>query len=69
MTRNYRLRLSRDGSVVYSGTISSLRREKDDVREVKAGLECGMTLKDYNDIKDEDQLEFFNIKLVKRTLS
>jgi translation initiation factor IF-2 len=62
------LRLSRDGRVVYTGTIASLRREKDDAKEVKAGFECGLTLKDYNDIKEGDQLEIFAVKLVKRTL-
>jgi len=62
------VRLSRDGRVVYTGALSSLRREKDDVREVKGGFECGMVLKDFNDIKEGDQLEFFTVKLVKRTL-
>ncbi|MBI5850208.1 MAG: translation initiation factor IF-2 [Planctomycetes bacterium] len=62
------VRLSRDGRVVYTGALASLRREKDDVREVKGGFECGMVLKDFNDIKEGDQLEFFTVKLVKRTL-
>ncbi|MCA8941605.1 MAG: translation initiation factor IF-2, partial [Planctomycetes bacterium] len=69
VTRNSHVRLSRDGKVVHRGTVSSLRREKDDVREVKSGYECGLTIKDFNDIKVGDQLEFFDIKYVKRTLS
>ncbi len=66
--RSATLRLSRDGRVVHTGSLASLRREKDDAREVKAGFECGMLIKDYNDIKEGDQLEFFTVKLVKRTL-
>lgn len=66
--RGANLRLSRDGRVVYTGSIASLRREKDDAKEVKAGFECGLTLKDFNDIKEGDQLEIFAVKLVKRTL-
>ncbi|MGA1608281.1 MAG: translation initiation factor IF-2, partial [Planctomycetota bacterium] len=66
--RGAAVRLSRDGRVVYTGTIASLRREKDDAKEVKAGFECGLTLKDFNDIKELDQLEVYAVKLVKRTL-
>ncbi|MEO0478672.1 MAG: translation initiation factor IF-2 [Planctomycetota bacterium] len=66
--RNARCRLSRDGAVIYQGTIASLRREKDDAKEVRGGFECGLTLKDYNDIKEGDILECFDVKLVKRTL-
>jgi len=54
--------------VVYSGEIESVRRMKDDVREVKEGFECGIKLKNYSDIKEGDQLEFFEIKEVARTL-
>lgn len=61
-------RLSRDGSVVWSGKIGSLRRLEEDVRDVKAGFECGMTLDGFQDIKPGDQLEFVQIELVKRTL-
>ena len=63
-----RFRLLRDNVVVYTGEIESLKRMKDDVREVKEGFECGMKLKNYNDIKEGDQLEFFEIKEVARTL-
>ena len=49
-------------------SIESLKRLKDDVREVKEGFECGIKLKNYNDIKEGDQLEFFEVKEVARTL-
>ena len=61
-------RLLRDNVVVYTGEIESLKRLKDDVREVKEGFECGIKLKNYNDIKEGDQLEFFEIKEIARTL-
>ncbi len=66
--RSASFRLSRDGRVVHTGSLLSLRREKDDVKDVKAGFECGMLLKDFNDIKEGDQLEFYTVKLVKRFL-
>jgi translation initiation factor IF-2 len=66
--RNSSARLSRDGVVVWSGKIASLRRVEEDVREVKAGFECGMTLDGFQDIKAGDQLEFVQVELVKRTL-
>ncbi|WP_353093002.1 translation initiation factor IF-2, partial [Methylibium sp.] len=66
--RNARFRLLRENVVVYSGEIESVRRMKDDVREVKEGFECGIKLKNYNDIKEGDQLEVFEIKEVARTL-
>ncbi|XHS77339.1 translation initiation factor IF-2 [Burkholderiaceae bacterium UC74_6] len=66
--RNARFRLLRDNVVVYTGEVESVRREKDDVKEVKEGFECGIKLKNYNDIKEGDQLEFFEIKEVARTL-
>ncbi len=66
--RGARFRLLRDNIVVHSGEIESVRRLKDDVREVAAGFECGIKLKNYNDIKEGDQLEFFEVKEVARTL-
>ncbi|MGD9832158.1 MAG: translation initiation factor IF-2 [Piscinibacter sp.] len=66
--RGSRFRLLRDNVVVYTGEVESVRRLKDDVREVKEGFECGIKLKNYNDIKEGDQLEFFEIKEVARTL-
>jgi translation initiation factor IF-2 len=66
--RGSKLRLLRDNVVVFTGELDSLRRMKDDAREVKEGFECGLTIKNYNDIKEGDQLEFFEIKEVARTL-
>jgi len=68
VTRNARFRLLRDNVVVYTGEIESLKRMKDDVREVKEGFECGIKLKNYNDIREGDQLEVFEVKEVARTL-
>jgi len=66
--RNARFRLLRNNVVVYTGEVDSVRRLKDDVREVKEGFECGIKLKNYNDIAEGDQLEFFEVKEVARTL-
>jgi len=68
VTRNAHFRLLRDNIVIYTGELESLKRMKDDVREVKEGFECGIKLKNYNDIKELDQLEFFEIKEIARTL-
>lgn len=68
VTRSSRFRLLRDNVVIYTGELESLKRLKDDVREVKEGFECGIKLKNYNDIKEGDQLEFFEIKEIARTL-
>ena len=66
--RGARFRLLRENVVIYTGEVESVRRMKDDVREVAAGFECGIKLKNYNDIKEGDQLEFFEVKEVARTL-
>ena len=66
--RGARFRLLRENVVVYTGEIESVRRLKDDVREVATGFECGIKLKNYNEIKEGDQLEFFEVKEVARTL-
>jgi translation initiation factor IF-2 len=68
VTRGSHFRLLRENVVIYTGELESLKRMKDDVREVKEGFECGIKLKNYNDIKEGDQLEFFEIKEVARTL-
>lgn len=68
VNRSAHFRLLRDNVVVYTGEIDSLKRMKDDVREVREGFECGIKLKNYNDIKEGDQLEFFEIKEIARTL-
>ncbi len=66
--RGARFRLLRNNVVVYTGEVESVRRMKDDVREVAAGFECGIKLKNYNDISEGDQLEIFEVKEVARTL-
>lgn len=66
--RNNRVRLIRDGIVVYTGEILALKRFKDDVSEVKFGYECGLSLKGYNDIQMGDTIEAFEEKEVKRKL-
>jgi translation initiation factor IF-2 len=68
VSRNAHFRLLRDNVVIYTGELDSLKRMKDDVREVKEGFECGIKLKNYNDIKEGDQLEFFEVKEIARTL-
>ncbi len=68
ISRNAKVRLIRDGVVVYEGGISSLKRFKDDVREVAAGYECGIGLTDFNDIKEGDIIEAYELKEVPRTL-
>lgn len=66
--RGARIRLLRDNVVIHEGELSSLKRFKEDVREVKSGFECGLSLKDYNDIKVGDQLEAFEVVEVARSL-
>ena len=66
--RNNKIRLIRDGIVVYTGKIKQLKRFKDDVNEVKNGYECGLTIADFNDIKVGDVIESFEIKEIKRKL-
>jgi translation initiation factor IF-2 len=68
VTRNCKFRLLRDNVVVYTGEVESVKRLKDDVREVKEGFECGIKLRNYNDVKEGDQLEFFEVKEIARTL-
>ena len=68
VTRSSKFRLFRDNVVIYTGDIDSLKRLKDDVREVKEGFECGIKLKNYNDIAVGDQLEFFEVKEIARSL-
>lgn len=68
VNRNYDARLIRDGVVIHEGTISSLKRFENDVREVKSGYECGIGIENYNDIKVKDIIEFYTYKEIKRTL-
>jgi translation initiation factor IF-2 len=67
--RTARLRLLRSNTVIYTGELESLKRFKDDAREVKEGFECGLNIKGYNEIEVGDVLEFFEIKDVARTLA
>jgi translation initiation factor IF-2 len=66
--RGASVRLLRDNVVVWTGELDSLKRFKDDVKEVKSGFECGLSLKNFNDIKEGDQLEVFEVQEVARTL-
>jgi translation initiation factor IF-2 len=66
--RNSRVRLLRDNVVIWTGELDSLKRFKDDAKEVKGGFECGLSLKNNNDIKEGDQLEVFEVTEVARTL-
>jgi translation initiation factor IF-2 len=66
--RNKPIRVLRDNVVIYEGELESLRRFKDDVNEVRNGMECGIGVKDYNDIKNGDQIEVYDIKEVARQL-
>lgn len=66
--RNNPIRVLRDNVVIYEGELESLRRFKDDVTEVRSGMECGIGVKNYNDIKPGDQIEVFKTVKVERTL-
>ncbi|MCC6608855.1 MAG: translation initiation factor IF-2 [Burkholderiales bacterium] len=66
--RNARVRVLRDNVVIHDGELDSLKRFKDDVREVKAGFECGLSMKSFDDIKVGDQLEIYEVQEVARTL-
>jgi translation initiation factor IF-2 len=69
ITRGSKVRLVRDGTVVYDGEIASLRRFNDDVREVAAGFDCGVVLKDFADVKEGDVLESYATRQVERELA
>ena len=66
--RASRVRLLRDNVVIYDGVLGSLRRFKDDVREVKEGFECGMSIENYGDIRQGDVIEGYEIEEVARSL-
>jgi len=69
ITRNDKVRVLRDGFEIYKGTLASLKRIKDDVREVDAGYECGIGLQSYNDLEVGDIIEGYKTIEVKRKLS
>ena len=66
IVRNSMVRLIRDGVVIYTGKISSLKRFKDDASKVVKGFECGLTIENYNDEKEGDIIEAYEIQLVER---
>jgi translation initiation factor IF-2 len=68
MTRGALARLVRDGTIVYTGKIGSLRRFKDDVREVAEGFECGIGLENFQDVHEGDVIEAYEVREVARTL-
>ena len=67
--RGSSVRLIRGGVVVHTGELDSLKRFKDDVKEVKQGFECGLSLKGFNDVQVGDQIEVFEVVEVARTLA
>ena len=66
--RNFKVRVFRNGELTHTGDIDTLKRFKDDVREVQEGYECGLTIRDYNDIIEGDQFEFFEMRQIQREL-
>ncbi len=68
LTRNAKVRVIRDGIVIYTGALGSLKRFKDDVKEVQSGYDCGLNIEGYNDIKVGDVIEAYQIVEIKRTL-
>jgi translation initiation factor IF-2 len=68
ITRDGRVRLVRDSVVVYDGKVASLRRFKDDVREVAAGYECGIGIENFQDVKEGDLIEAYEVREVARSI-
>ena len=66
--RDAKIRLLRDNVVIYTGELESLKRFKDDVKEVRSNFECGLSLRGNNDIQEGDQLEVYEIQEVARSL-
>jgi translation initiation factor IF-2 len=66
ITRGSKVRFLRDGTIIWKGTISSLRRFKDDVREVREGFECGIGLSDFQDLKQGDLIETYELREISR---
>jgi len=65
---DFNARIIRDGNIVYNGKIGSIFREKNQAKQVSAGLECGITLKDFNDYQKKDIIEVFNSTTTERTI-
>ena len=57
--RNAKIRITREGEQIYEGALASLKRFKDDVKEVAAGYECGLVFENFNDVQEEDQVEAY----------
>lgn len=68
IARGSKVRIIRDGTVIHTGELATLRRSKDDAKDVAAGFECGMTFLNYTDFKEKDVVEAFHLKEVKRTI-
>ena len=66
ITRNASVRLKRDDETIYDGPLASLKRFKDDVKEVKEGYECGIVLEKFNDIKEDDTMEAYEMVEIPR---
>ena len=65
---DFNARIIRDGSIIYNGKIGSIFREKNQAKQVSAGLECGITVKDFNDYQKKDIIEVFNSTTTERTI-
>ena len=68
ITNNSSARIIRDGTIIYNGKIGSIFREKNQAKQVSAGLECGITLKDFNDFQKNDIIEVYNSKITERRI-
>ena len=68
ITNDSKARLIRDGSIIYNGKINTIFREKNQAKQVSEGLECGITLKDFNDFQKKDIIEVFNSLTTERTI-
>ena len=66
--RNKPIRVLRDDVVIFKGELESLRRFKDDAAEVRQGMECGVAVKSYNDVKPGDKIEVFDVKIISRSI-
>ena len=68
ITRTAKIRVIREGIVIYTGVLGSLKRFKDDVKEVVSGFECGIGVEDYNDIREGDTIEAFIMEEIQRSI-
>jgi translation initiation factor IF-2 len=68
VSRDSKVRVSRGGKQIFQGLLASLRREKDDVKEVRAGFDCGLTVRDFPDLEIGDVIEAYKMVTSKRTL-